>query len=51
MTLSDVQWVLGHGQLSTTQLELTAPAEYVIEAVLAPYDRLAKQQPGSRIER
>ena len=43
MTLSDAQEVLGHGHLSTTQLELTAPAEDVIEAVLAPYHRRAKQ--------
>ena len=35
MTLSDVQWVLGHAQLSTTQLYLTAPTEDVIAAVLA----------------
>lgn len=45
MTLTDVQWVLGHAQLSTTQLYLTAPAEDVIAAVLAHHDRRAQQQP------
>lgn len=46
MSLSDVQWVLGHAQLSTTQLYLSAPAEDVIAAVLAHHDRRAQQQPG-----
>lgn len=50
MTLSDVQWVLGHAQLSTTQLYLTAPAEDVIAAVLAHHDRRAQQQPESPAE-
>lgn len=50
MTLSDVQWVLGHAQLSTTQLYLTAPAEDVIAAVLAYHDRRAHQQPESPAE-
>jgi len=47
MTLSDVQWVLGHAQLSTTQLYLTAPTEDVIAAVLAYHDRRAHPQPES----
>lgn len=34
MALTDVQWVLGHAHLSTTQLYVTAPVEDVIEAVL-----------------
>jgi len=50
MTLSDVQWVLGHAQLSTTQLYLTAPAEDVIAAVLAYHDRRAHQQTESPAE-
>ena len=47
MTLSDVQWVLGHAQLSTTQLYLSAPTEDVIAAVLAYHDRRAHPQPES----
>lgn len=39
MPLTDVQWVLGHAHLSTTQLYLTAPAEDVIAAVLAHHAR------------
>ena len=39
MPLCDVQWVLGHVHLSTTQMYLTpAPAE-VIAAVLAHHER------------
>jgi hypothetical protein len=39
MPLSDVQWVLGHARLSTTQMYLTpAPAEVIAE-VLAHYRR------------
>jgi len=50
MTLSDLQWVLGHAQLSTTQLYLAAPAEDVIAAVLAHHDRRAQQRPESPAE-
>ncbi len=39
MPLTDVQWVLGHAHLSTTQLYVSAPAEDVIAAVLAHYAR------------
>jgi integrase len=39
MSLTDVQWVLGHAHLSTTQLYVTAPLEDVIEAVLAHHLR------------
>jgi integrase len=39
MPLTDVQWVLGHAHLSTTQLYLTAPAEEVIAGVLAHHAR------------
>ena len=42
MTLTDVQWVLGHAHLSTTQLYVTASAEDMIAAVLAHHDRRAK---------
>jgi integrase len=46
MTLSDVQWVLGHAHLSTTQVYLTAPVEDMIAAVLAHHARRA-QPPAS----
>ena len=39
MPLTDVQWVLGHAHLSTTQLYVTAPLEDVIESVLAHHRR------------
>jgi integrase len=39
MPLTDVQWVLGHAHLSTTQRYLAAPAEDVIAAVLAHHAR------------
>jgi site-specific recombinase XerD len=42
MTLTDVQWVLGHAHLSTTQLYVTAPVEDMIAAVLAHHDRRSK---------
>ena len=41
MPLADVQWVLGHAQLATTQLYLTAPAGEVIASVLAHHARMA----------
>jgi site-specific recombinase XerD len=45
--LTDVQWVLGHAQLSTTQLYVTAPAEDVIASVLAHYARRDGQDNGA----
>jgi hypothetical protein len=39
--LADVQWVLGHAQLATTQLYLAAPADEVIAGVLAHHARMA----------
>jgi integrase len=45
MPLTDVQWVLGHAHLSTTQLYVTAPLEDVIEAVLAHHRRQRERQP------
>jgi site-specific recombinase XerC len=43
MPLTDVQWVLGHGHLSTTQLYLTPTEDDVIASVLAHHDRHAKR--------
>jgi integrase len=47
MPLADVQWVLGHAQLATTQLYLSAPADEVIAGVLAHHARMAagKERP------
>jgi len=42
MPLTDVQWVLGHAQLTTTQLYLTVPDEEVIASVLAHHSRLPR---------
>ena len=44
MPLTDVQWVLGHAHLSTTQLYVTAPVEDVIESVLAHHRRQSEQK-------
>lgn len=54
MALTDVQWVLGHAHLSTTQLYTTAPVEDMIAAVLAHHNRCAKSSdvpPGGTGER
>lgn len=49
MPLTDVQWVLGHARLSTTQLYVVAPLEDVIESVLAHHrrqrERVAQPEP------
>ncbi len=42
MPLTDVQWVLGHAHLSTTQLCLPADRDEVIEHVQAHHARRAK---------
>ena len=41
MPIADVQWVLGHAHLSTTQLYVTPTAEDVIKGVLAHHQRRA----------
>jgi site-specific recombinase XerD len=46
MPLTDVQWVLGHAHLSTTQIYTTAPEQDVIAAVVAHHARRRKQQPA-----
>jgi len=55
LPLCDVQWILGHAQLSTTQRYLSAPTEDVIAGVLAYHARRAAgpspspQQPSERL--
>jgi hypothetical protein len=46
MPLTDVQWVLGHAHLSTTELYLSPLPEDVIAGVLAFHQRRAGQQAG-----
>jgi len=41
LPLSDVQWVLGHASLSTTQIYTVASQQEVIEDVLAHHARRA----------
>ena len=50
MPLADVQWILGHAQLATTQLYMSAPADEVIASVLAYHARMAagaERSPGA----
>ena len=47
MPLGDVQWILGHAHLTTTQLYLAAPAGEVIEGALAHLARMTARQAGS----
>lgn len=54
LPLADVQWILGHAQLTTTQLYLSAPTEDVIASVLAYHARRAEgpspsPQPSERL--
>ena len=47
VSLCDVQWVLGHAHLSTTQRYLNPLTQDVIEGVLAFHARRADQGPDS----
>jgi integrase len=44
LTLSDVQWVLGHAHLTTTELYLTPSKEEVVAGVLAHHARQAERR-------
>jgi len=44
--ISDVQWVLGHQSLATTQIYVVPTAEDVIESTLAHHRRQAEPKPG-----
>ncbi|MHB2023729.1 MAG: tyrosine-type recombinase/integrase [Mycobacteriales bacterium] len=49
LPLTDIQWILGHARLSTTQIYLPAPADEAIAAILAHYARRAEtpQRPSA----
>lgn len=49
VSLTDVQWVMGHAHLSTTQRYLNPLTEDVIEAVLAFHDRQRNRQPEAAV--
>ena len=42
MPLIDVQWILGHAQLTTTQIYVSAPADEAIASILAHYARRSR---------
>jgi site-specific recombinase XerD len=46
MPVTDVQWVLGHAHLSTTQIYVRPSKEDVVESVLAHHRRQAAQPAG-----
>jgi site-specific recombinase XerC len=50
MPLTDVQWVLGHAHLSTTQRYLTPVPEDVIAGVLAFHARRAERDSSAKPE-
>jgi len=49
VSLTDVQWVMGHAHLSTTQRYLNPLTQDVIEAVLAFHDRQRSRQPEAAV--
>jgi integrase len=42
MPLTDVQWILGHAHLTTTQIYVSTPADDAIASILAHYTRRSK---------
>ncbi len=44
MPLTDVQWILGHAQLTTTQIYTSAPVEETIASILAHHARRTAAQ-------
>jgi hypothetical protein len=46
VSLTDVQWVLGHAHLSTTELYLRPDDDDVIERVIAHHRSAAEQPPA-----
>ena len=46
MSLVDVQWVLGHAHLSTTEIYLTPNPDELVERLLAHHARQAEAPPA-----
>jgi len=44
LTLTDVQWVMGHAHLTTTELYLTPTRDEVVAGVLAHHARQANRR-------
>jgi urease accessory protein UreE len=42
LSLTDVQWILGHAHLTTTEIYLTPGKDKVIESVLAHHARQSR---------
>ncbi|MGR6998836.1 site-specific integrase [Yinghuangia aomiensis] len=49
LALTDVQWVLGHRRITTTQIYTTPDAAEVTANVLAHHARLGREQPTSPV--
>jgi hypothetical protein len=47
MPITDVQWVLGHASLTTTQIYTTPTSADVIDAVLAHHRRRSERPPAT----
>jgi len=50
MPITDVQWILGHVSLTTTQIYVVPTAEDVIEAALAHHRRQSEPKPARPLE-
>ena len=56
MPLTDVQWILGHARLETTQIYVRAPEDEIVASILAHYVRRSEAPaelglpPGYRAE-
>ena len=46
LSLTDVQWVMGHAHLTTTEIYLTPTRDEVIEGVLAHHARQSRVAGG-----
>jgi integrase len=45
MSITDVQWILGHAHLTTTQIYVTPTPDDVVQSVLAHYERQTAPKP------